>query len=233
MRRGLAAGAAYGALLALVVTGCGHSGAPVHDVLLRPAAKPAGAPTPLTAVQAPLALTAAEEVARVGLRSIEIPSAQRVRWPADGHDGSATVPARCPASLPSDRLRLARRTVTGTVPHSGVVFTDQAMAYDSAATARAALHQVRRAVAGCADGPVRAWSARLPVRPSYALAVTVPGVRGLRHVLVVGQQRGDVVDLLTLVSPRPVTRAQQRLLAREARGTGTRLARLPLASDGT
>jgi hypothetical protein len=35
-----------------------------------------------------------------------------------------------------------------------------------------------------------------------------------------------------VTSPRPVTARQQRLLLREAEATGTRLARLPLASAG-
>src|ERR1700750_3052902 len=108
MRRVSAAGAGF-ALLALVVAGCGHSSTPTaSDVVIRPASRVPGPPTPLMAVQAPFPLTPQEEVAKVGLRSVEIPSAQRVRWPADGRrmDGPALL--FCGMTSSTDRQRVAR-----------------------------------------------------------------------------------------------------------------------------
>jgi hypothetical protein len=234
MRRGSVAGAAYAALLALAVAGCaGASGSPhASDVLVREAAHPAGPPTPLTAVQAPLPLTPTEEVSRVLLRSSEIPSSQQVRWPAAGRRLSGPTLAFCPARLSTDGQREARRVVTGNVPHSPVLYADQVTAYDSAATARAALHQVRRAAGTCATTRVASRPAALAVRPSFALLFSVRGTEGPTYVALVAQQRGDVVDVLTLTSPRPVLARQERLLLREAGRTGQRLVRLPLASTG-
>lgn len=225
-------------MLALVAAGCGGSSMPstsATDLVHRAAhGRDPGRPTPLTAVQAPLPLTPAQEVARVGLRSGEIPATQRVRWPAAGQGAAGPMVALCPVASPVDAHRVARRTVTGAVPHSAVVSTDQTSVYDSSAWARPALRQVRRVVAACADAGPRpaAGRASLPVAPSYAVTFSVGRPGGTTHVLLVAQQRGDVVDLLTLTSPRPLTAGQQRLLLREATATGTRLARLPLASAG-
>jgi hypothetical protein len=130
---------------------------------------------------------------------------------------------------------VARRTVIAAAPHSHVVYADQTLVYDSAASARTAFDQVRRVVAACADGmPRRVPGATgLPVAPSYTARFTTgrPGVTS--QVLLVAQQRGDVLDVLTVTSPRPVASVRQRLLLREAGATGRRLARLPLASTGT
>jgi hypothetical protein len=65
------------------------------------------------------------------------------------------------------------------------------------------------------------------------LSFSVSGAGGPTHLELVAQQRGDVVDLLTLTSPRPILARQERLLLREAGQTGHRLARLPLASTGS
>jgi hypothetical protein len=234
MRRGSAAGAVYAVLLALVVTGCGSSPASTTDQVRRSPGGAAGRPTPLTAVQAPLPLTPAQEVARVGLRSAEIPASQRVRWPAAGRVVSGPLLPFCASGSAADRHRVARRTVTASVPHSHVVTADQTVVYDSVASARPAFDQVRRVAAACATAAPRpvAGSTRLPVVPSYAVTFTLARPGAPTHVLLVVQQRGDVVDLLTLTSPRPVTVRQQRVLLHEAEATGTRLARLPLASDG-
>lgn len=234
MRRGSAAGAAYVVLLALVMTGCGGSSTPATDQVRRSPGGSAGRPTPLTAVQAPLPLTPAQEVARVGLRSGEIPSNQRVRWPAAGRGVSGPMLTFCASGPAADRHRVARRTVTASVPHSHVVYADQTVVYDSVASARPAFDQVRRAAAACAAAAPRrlAGTARLPVVPSYAVTFTPARPGPPTHVLLVVQQRGDVVDLLTLTSPRPVTARQQRVLLHEAEATGARLARLPLASAG-
>jgi hypothetical protein len=233
MTRGSTAGAAYAVLLALVVTGCGHTSLPTNDQV-RLSAGATDEPTPLTAVQAPLPLTPAQEVTRVGLRSGEIPSDQEVHWPAAGRSLVGPTFAFCPVPSVADRHRTARRTVTAAVPDSRVRYVDQTVVYDSAATARHAFDRVRRGVAACAvAGPRRVAAARaLPVTPSAAVTVTVAGAGRTTHVLLVAQQRGDVLDLLTVTSPRPVTARQQRLLVREAVATGTRLARLPLASTG-
>lgn len=235
MRRGSAAGAANAVLLALVVTGCGSSSAPAAtDHVLHSSGRAPQRPTPLTAVQAPLPLTPAQEVARVGLRSGEIPSAQRVRWPAAGRSASGPTLTFCAAPTAADRHRVARRTVTASVPHSRVVYTDRTAVYDSVASARPALDQVRRVAAACATAAPRVvkMATTLPVIPSCAVTFTLARKGAQTHVLLVAQQRGDVVDVLTVTSPRPVTARQQRLLLREAEATGTRLARLPLASAG-
>ena len=235
MRRGSAVGAAYVVLLALVVTGCGDSSAPsATDHVLRPAGRDPERPTPLTSIQAPLPLTPAQEVARVGLRSGEIPSAQRVRWPAPGRSATGPTLTFCAATTAADRHRVARRTVTGSVPHSHVVYTDQTAVYDSVASARPAFDQVRRVAAACATAAPRVVEAgtTLPVVPAYAVTFILARRGAPTYALLVAQQRGDVVDLLTLTSPRPVTDRQRRLVLREAEATGARLARLPLASAG-
>jgi hypothetical protein len=222
-------------LLAPVATGCGDSAAPAVDRLQPPPGRDPGRPTPLTAVQAPLPLTPEQEVVRVGLRSGEIPSAQRVRWPATARGAAGPSLAFCAADPLVDRHLVARRTVAASVPHSGAVYTDQTVAYDSVASARPAFERVRRAAAACATTAPRepARGTSLPVTPSYSLTfITTTRPGGTTHVLLVAQQRGDVVDLLTLTSPRPLTPRQQRVLLREAHATGTRLARLPLASAG-
>jgi hypothetical protein len=228
MRRGPAATAVYAVLLALVVTGCGHSSVPTADDVRVPAGRGAERPTPLSAVQAPLPLSPTEEVARVGLRSGEIPSAQRVRRPTVRLD--APVLARCGAG-PGGHL-VARRTVTAAAPHSPLRYTDRTLVYDSVASARPALAAVRRVVAACATAAPRRVATALPVTRAYAAELGVRGRAGDLHVLVVAQQRGDVLDVLTVTSPRPLTVGQQRLLLREAADTGSRLARLPLASAG-
>jgi hypothetical protein len=233
MRRGSGA-AAYAVLLALVVTGCGSSSTSTSDQVRRPPGGAAGRPTPLTAVQAPLPLTPAQEVARVGLRSAEIPSSQRVRWPAAGRVVSGSMLPFCGPGPTADRHRVARRTVTASVPHSHVVYADQTVVYDSVASAGPAFDRLRRVAAACATAAPRVVTgrSRLPAVASYAVTFTAAGPGAPTHVLLVVQQRGDVVDLLTLTSPRPVTARQQRVLLREAEATGTRLARLPLASAG-
>ena len=220
-------------LLALVVTGCGHSSAPTVDRVRHASGHASDRPIPLTAVQAPLPLTPAQEVTRVGLRSGEIPSVQRVRWPAAGRSAVGPTLAFCPTAVSADRHRVARRTVTAAVPHSHVVYADQTLVYDSAASARFAFDQVRRVVAACADRTPRRvpGATALPVVPSYT-ARFATGRPGASQVLLVVQQRGDVLDVLTVTTPRPVGTVRQRLLLREAAATGTRLARLPLASTG-
>ena len=234
MRRGSAVRTGCAVLFALVVAGCGHSSAPVSDVVVSPDSKVPHRPTPLMAVQAPLPLTPDEEVARVGLRSAEIPSAQRVRWPAEGRQLDGPELTFCAATSSTDGHRAARRTVTGTVPYSRVLFADQAVAYDSEATARLALRHVRRSADACAVSPIRVTCGpgTLPVATSYVLSFQVAQPRGTLYVSLAAQQRGDVVDVMSVTSPRSVTPRQQRLLLREAGYTGKRLARLPLASTG-
>ncbi len=233
MRRRATAGAVYVVLLALVVTGCGHSSLSTTDQVRHTAGRSPEHPTPLTAVQAPPPSTPEEEVTRVGLRSREIPSSQRVRWPAVGRSTTGPTLAVCPTPSAADRHRMARRTVTAATPHSPVVYADQTLAYDSAASGRAAYEQVRRVVATCSTSPPGVLAdAALPVEPSYAVTWTLGGAGRTSHALLVAQQRGDVLDLLTLTSPRALSERQLRLALREARATGNRLARLPLASTG-
>jgi hypothetical protein len=186
------------------------------------------------AVQDALPLTPEQEVARVGLRSLEIPADQRVRWPGPGRSQRGALAEVCATAATNDRHTVARRTVTGTVPHSGVWFTDQVTAFDSEASARLALRQVRRAVVACATPRVRVTPhpATLPVVRSYVLRLRVARSSDTRAALV-AQQRGDVLDVLTVTAPRALTPRQERLLLREAGDTGRRLARLPLASTGT
>jgi len=228
MRRGPAATAVYAVLLALVVTGCGRSSVPTADDVRVPPGRAAERPTPLSAVQAPLPLSPTEELARVGLRSGEIPSDQRVRRPHVSRD--APVLAWCGAR--PGRHLVARRTVTAAAPHSSLRFADQTLVYDSVASAHPALADVRRAVATCATTAPRRVAADLPVAVAYAARLAMRGRKAVLHALVVAEQRGDVLDVLTVTSPRPLTAGQQRLLLREAAATGRRLARLPLASAG-
>jgi hypothetical protein len=233
MRTGSVAAAGCLVLLAAVLSGCGQSQTrSVTDVVEPPAGHASGPPTPLTAVQAPLPRTPAREVAQVGLRTGDIPSSQHVGWPAAGQRTSGPLLAFCGPSSAVERHRMARRTVTGSVPHSQIHYADQTVAFDSAATARSALRALRNAAASCAVRAPRAIApAALPASPSFAEAFAA-GRHGVLSVLLVVQQRGDVVDVLTLTSPRTITSRQERLLLREAETTGTRLVRLPLASAG-
>ena len=112
-------------------------------------------------------------------------------------------PALCPTATATDRHRVARRTVTAAVPHSPVRYVDQTLVYDSAASARSAFDQVRRVVEACAvAGPSRvAGATALPVDPSYAATFSTVRAGATTQVLLVAQQRGDVLDVLTLTSP--------------------------------
>ena len=236
-------GALVAAVLGLSVSGC-NLGA---DAARKVTSAPTQTPPHSRAPHPHHPLSPAGEVRWVGLRTAETPSAQQVRAPASGRSLAQPTLNQCGVRFASEAHRVARRQIWAAVPGSSVVWSSEVVAYDSAAAAGQALGELITATTHCTSAPVPVDgvsatfrigttvrnSSHLPVHPSYTVGETVSvGSRSL-YLVVVYQQRGDVLDGNYLTSPRPVTAGQLRLLRHQAVATGRRLRVLPLRTTTT
>lgn len=132
------------------------------------------------------------------------------------------------------------------VPGSRVRYSNEVVAYDSADSARLALRQLEHAVKHCPSGPVegergaspatfhvlstRADDHGLPVPTSYGFTVAVTRSGRTTYAVMVFQQRGDVLDGVSVTAPERPGDRQLALVHRQAVATGRRLLALPLRS---
>jgi hypothetical protein len=234
----------YGALLAcalgVTVGGC--------DLGATAARKVTSAPTKSASPHPSHPLSPGGEVRYVGLRSREIPSSQQVRAPAIGRSLAQATLDQCGARFASEAHRVARRQIWAGVPGSDVLYSSEVVAYDSEASAHQAFQEEIDATGHCTKTSVPvsgagmatfrilttvANSSHLPVSTSYTVEETITQAGKVFHVVLVFQQRGDVLDGSYLTTLGAATPTQALLLRKQAIETGHRLAVLPLRTKQT
>jgi len=213
-----------GAALAALAIVVGLGGLAACDLLSDP---------PATAARPGPTRSDVQLVTEIGLQDSDLDKL-RIAPLATEHDFQG-VPSLtlCGQTYPSESLRTARRAVR--VPgREGLTYANDVTTYVSAAAAAQALAEVRRAAKTCPAGTtavsrVGTDQPSLPVVPSVLVFATTTSATGVTTwVIEAYQQRGNVLDVDRLTSPRPPTDEQRVQLLRQADVTGTRMTeRLP------
>jgi len=216
----------------LVLAGCGNSGSPSPSGSAgetSPEPAPAQAEASAEAAADPAAATSPQEAAlAVALRAADLPPGWRVQAnpvPDGDLTDNPSLAGICGGTFASEAARTAKFPVVGLDPESTPGVVSEAISYDSADAAAAALTELRAAFATCPaeDRTIVDPPPRVDGLAADAVVVEYELAGGTRQQLIV-QARGAVVSVLLGEDPAPTALAAQHIAGR--------LAALPPAAIG-
>jgi hypothetical protein len=221
------------ALATVVLTACGPATSPpaASTSTAGSSAEPSPAVAQASAEAAAdpaRATDAASGALAVALRPADLPQGWSVQAnpvpDASDLSGNPSLAGICGGTFPSEAHRTAKFPVVGLDPQHTPLVESEAISYDGAGSAAAALQELRDAFAHCATGDRTVVPPpRVDHLAADAVVVEYELAGGLRQE-VVAQARGAVVSVLLAEDEATAARAAQTIAAR--------LAALPAAAVG-
>jgi hypothetical protein len=222
----------------LVLAGCSDDGSSSAAPTTTTTSSPAATSAEPESAQAEASLEAAADPATatdpagaalaVAMRATDLPAGWTVQAnpvPDDDLTDNPSLDGICGGQFPSEAARTAKYPVVGLDPQGTPTLLSEAIAYDSAASAAAALGELRAAFASCpaADRTLVDPAPQVDGLAADSVVVEYELTGGARQE-VVAQARGAVLSVLLAEQPEAAAGAAQ--------GIAGRLAALPASAIG-